>query len=145
MCQMSGSKWASMKYGYVRTGTDEQTTAPQFAALKCARCCHICEDEGVTGAHAKRPALSHASVVKNQCMTLPCPSACFTASPAFENLNSRAQTPRSGSLVQSVVTAIQIRHCHFFIAFRCEARAAGAGPRPRGDQARDDLFGGGKS
>jgi DNA invertase Pin-like site-specific DNA recombinase len=45
-----------MKYGYARTGTDDQTTALQLAALKRARCAHIYEDKGLTGAHAKRPA-----------------------------------------------------------------------------------------
>jgi Enterobacteriaceae phage serine recombinase len=41
-----------MKYGYART--DDQTTALQIAALKRARCTHISEDKGLTGAHAKR-------------------------------------------------------------------------------------------
>jgi DNA invertase Pin-like site-specific DNA recombinase len=47
-----------MKYGYARTSTDDQTIALQLAALKRARCSHIYEDKGLTGAHAKRPALS---------------------------------------------------------------------------------------
>jgi DNA invertase Pin-like site-specific DNA recombinase len=46
-----------MKYGYARTSTDDQTTALQLAALKRARCSHICEDKGLSGATAKRPAL----------------------------------------------------------------------------------------
>jgi DNA invertase Pin-like site-specific DNA recombinase len=46
-----------MKYGYARTSTDDQTTALQLAALKRARCSHIYEDKGLTGATAKRPAL----------------------------------------------------------------------------------------
>ena len=46
-----------MKYGYTRTSTDDQTTALQLAALKRARCSHIFEDKGVSGATAKRPAL----------------------------------------------------------------------------------------
>jgi DNA invertase Pin-like site-specific DNA recombinase len=47
-----------MKYGYARTSTDDQTTALQLAALKRARCPHVYEDKGLTGAHAKYPALS---------------------------------------------------------------------------------------
>jgi hypothetical protein len=47
-----------MKYGYARTSTDDQTTALQLAALKRARCAHVFEDKGVTGATIKRPALS---------------------------------------------------------------------------------------
>ena len=47
-----------MKYGYARTSTDDQTTALQLAALKRARCSHIFEDKGVSGATAKRPALA---------------------------------------------------------------------------------------
>lgn len=46
-----------MKYGYARTSTDDQTTALQLAALKHARCSHIFEDKGTSGANAKRPAL----------------------------------------------------------------------------------------
>jgi DNA invertase Pin-like site-specific DNA recombinase len=46
-----------MKYGYARTSTDDQTSALQLAALKRARCSHIFEDEGLTGATVKRPAL----------------------------------------------------------------------------------------
>ena len=46
-----------MKCGYARTSTDDQTTALQLAALKRARCSHICEDKGLSGATAKRPAL----------------------------------------------------------------------------------------
>lgn len=48
---------ASMKYGYARISTDDQTTALQLAALKRARCSHIFEDKGITGATIKRPAL----------------------------------------------------------------------------------------
>jgi DNA invertase Pin-like site-specific DNA recombinase len=47
-----------MKYGYARTSTDDQTTALQLAALKKARCPHIFEDKGLTGATTKRPALA---------------------------------------------------------------------------------------
>lgn len=47
-----------MKYGYARTSTDDQTTALQLAALKKARCTHIFEDKGLTGATTKRPALA---------------------------------------------------------------------------------------
>jgi len=46
-----------MKYGYARISTYDQTTAMQLAALKRARCSHIFEDKGLTGANAKRPAL----------------------------------------------------------------------------------------
>jgi DNA invertase Pin-like site-specific DNA recombinase len=46
-----------MKYGYARTSTGDQTTALQLAALKTARCSHIFEDQGLSGATAKRPAL----------------------------------------------------------------------------------------
>jgi DNA invertase Pin-like site-specific DNA recombinase len=47
-----------MKYGYARTSTDDQTTALQLAALRSARCAHIFEDKGVSGATAARPALA---------------------------------------------------------------------------------------
>lgn len=43
-----------MKYGYARTSTDDQTTALQMAALKGAKCAHIFEDKGQSGATAKR-------------------------------------------------------------------------------------------
>jgi DNA invertase Pin-like site-specific DNA recombinase len=46
-----------MKYGYARTSTDDQTTALQLAALKRARCSHLYEDKGLSGATCKRPAL----------------------------------------------------------------------------------------
>ena len=55
MRQMSGSRWGT-KYRYARTGTNDQTTALQLAALKRARCSHIYNDKGLTGAHANRPA-----------------------------------------------------------------------------------------
>ncbi len=47
-----------MKYGYARTSTDDQTTALQLAALKRAKCSHIFEDKGLSGATIKRPALA---------------------------------------------------------------------------------------
>jgi DNA invertase Pin-like site-specific DNA recombinase len=47
----------AMKYGYARTSTDDQTTALQLEALKQARCSHIFEDKGRSGATARRPAL----------------------------------------------------------------------------------------
>ena len=47
-----------MKYGYARTSTDDQTTALQLAALRSARCTHIFEDKGISGATANRPALA---------------------------------------------------------------------------------------
>jgi DNA invertase Pin-like site-specific DNA recombinase len=43
-----------MKYGYARTSDDDQSSALQVAALKRARCFHIYEDKGSTGAHAGR-------------------------------------------------------------------------------------------
>jgi DNA invertase Pin-like site-specific DNA recombinase len=46
-----------VKYGYARTSTGDQTTALQLAALKRARCSHIFEDRGHSGATVKRPAL----------------------------------------------------------------------------------------
>jgi DNA invertase Pin-like site-specific DNA recombinase len=49
---------SAMKYGYARTSTGDQTTALQLAALKRARCSHIFEDKGQSGATAKRPALA---------------------------------------------------------------------------------------
>ena len=51
---MSGSKWYHMKYGYVRTSTDGQTTTLQFVALKRSRCSHFFEDRGLSGPTAKR-------------------------------------------------------------------------------------------
>jgi DNA invertase Pin-like site-specific DNA recombinase len=48
---------AGMKYGYARTSTDDQTTALQLAALKRAKCTHVFEDKGLSGATTKRPAL----------------------------------------------------------------------------------------
>lgn len=47
-----------MKYGYARTSTDDQTTALQMEALKQARCSHIFEDKGRSGATVSRPALA---------------------------------------------------------------------------------------
>jgi DNA invertase Pin-like site-specific DNA recombinase len=47
-----------MKYGYARTSTDDQTTALQLAALRSARCAHIFEDKGISGATPARPALA---------------------------------------------------------------------------------------
>ena len=47
-----------MRYGYARTSTDDQTTALQLAALKKARCAHIFEDKGQSGASTTRPALA---------------------------------------------------------------------------------------
>lgn len=46
-----------MKYGYPRTSTDDQTTAMQLEALKRARCVHVFEDRGKSGATMQRPAL----------------------------------------------------------------------------------------
>jgi DNA invertase Pin-like site-specific DNA recombinase len=47
-----------MKYGYARTSTDDQTTALQLAVSNAPECAHIHEDKGLTGATAKRPALT---------------------------------------------------------------------------------------
>jgi DNA invertase Pin-like site-specific DNA recombinase len=46
-----------MKYGYARTSTDDQTTTLWLAALIHARCSHIYEDEGLSGATSKPPVL----------------------------------------------------------------------------------------
>jgi DNA invertase Pin-like site-specific DNA recombinase len=46
-----------MKYGYARVSTDDQTTALQRATLTRAGCKTIFEDEGISGATTKRPAL----------------------------------------------------------------------------------------
>ena len=47
-----------MKYGYARVSKDEQNPAMQLAALEAAGCSRTFTDEGVSGAVAKRPALS---------------------------------------------------------------------------------------
>ena len=47
-----------MKYGYARVSKDEQNPAMQLAALEAAGCRQTFTDEGVSGAVAKRPALS---------------------------------------------------------------------------------------
>jgi DNA invertase Pin-like site-specific DNA recombinase len=47
-----------MKYGYARVSKDEQNPAMQLAALEKARCHRMFSDEGISGAVAKRPALS---------------------------------------------------------------------------------------
>jgi DNA invertase Pin-like site-specific DNA recombinase len=44
-------------YGYARVSTDDQTTALQIDALKKAGCHPIFKDNGISGAHMKRPAL----------------------------------------------------------------------------------------
>ncbi len=49
-----------MKYGYARTSTDQTDRCLQLAALKRARCSHIYEDKGLSGATSKRPALGVA-------------------------------------------------------------------------------------
>jgi DNA invertase Pin-like site-specific DNA recombinase len=46
-----------MKYGYARVSTDDQSPALQLAALKRAGCKTIFNDEGLSGATAKRSAL----------------------------------------------------------------------------------------
>ena len=47
-----------MKYGYARVSKDEQNPAMQLAALEAAGCHQMFTDEGMSGAVAKRPALS---------------------------------------------------------------------------------------
>ena len=47
-----------MKYGYARVSKDEQNPAMQLAALEKAGCRQTFTDEGISGAVAKRPALS---------------------------------------------------------------------------------------
>ena len=46
-----------MKYGYARVSTDDQTPALQLAALKKAGCSTIFNDDGLSGATIKHPAL----------------------------------------------------------------------------------------
>lgn len=46
-----------MNYGYARVSTGDQSTALQLAALKRAGCKTVFQDEGLSGATAKRPAL----------------------------------------------------------------------------------------
>jgi|RhiMetdeSRZDD1v2_1073273.scaffolds.fasta_scaffold246302_3 DNA invertase Pin-like site-specific DNA recombinase len=46
-----------LKYGYARVSTDDQNTALQLAALKKAGCKQVFQDEGLSGATTKRPAL----------------------------------------------------------------------------------------
>lgn len=46
-----------MKYGYARTNTDGETIASRLASLRRARCSHIFEEKGLSGATAKRPHL----------------------------------------------------------------------------------------
>ena len=57
LCFISVFHNEAVKYGYARTSTGDQTTALQLAALKKARCAHIFEDQGLSGANARRPAL----------------------------------------------------------------------------------------
>ena len=47
-----------MKYGYARVSKDEQNPAMQLAALEAAGCRQTFTDEGVSGAVARRPALT---------------------------------------------------------------------------------------
>jgi DNA invertase Pin-like site-specific DNA recombinase len=46
-----------MKYGYARVSTDDQNSAMQLTALRQAGCKTVFEDEGISGATTKRPAL----------------------------------------------------------------------------------------
>jgi DNA invertase Pin-like site-specific DNA recombinase len=45
------------KYGYARVSTDDQTTDLQIDALKKSGCKSIFKDQGISGAHMKRPDL----------------------------------------------------------------------------------------
>jgi Enterobacteriaceae phage serine recombinase len=47
-----------MKYGYTRVSTDDQSPALQLAALKRAGCKEIFNNEGLSGATRRRPALA---------------------------------------------------------------------------------------
>ena len=47
-----------MKYDYARVSTDDQNTDMQLTALKNGGCKKIYKDEGLSGATAKRPALT---------------------------------------------------------------------------------------
>lgn len=47
-----------MKYGSARVSTEDQSPALQLTALKCVGCKAIFQDEGLSGATVKRPALS---------------------------------------------------------------------------------------
>jgi len=47
-----------MRYGYARVSTDDQSTALQLAALRRAGCKTLFQDEGISGATIKRPALT---------------------------------------------------------------------------------------
>jgi DNA invertase Pin-like site-specific DNA recombinase len=47
-----------MKYGYARVSTSDQNTALQLSALKKAGCKRVFQDEGISGATTKRPALA---------------------------------------------------------------------------------------
>jgi len=51
----------SMKYGYARVSTDDQTPALQLAALKKAVCKTIFKDEGVLEPSATAPPFRGAS------------------------------------------------------------------------------------
>lgn len=56
--------------GYARTSTDDQTTALQLAALNKAGCHTIHQDQGISGAIRKRPALSRclAALESGDCL-----------------------------------------------------------------------------
>jgi len=56
--------------GYARTSTDDQTTALQLAALEKAGCQIIHQDQGISGAIRKRPALSRclAALESGDCL-----------------------------------------------------------------------------
>ena len=47
MLQISSAKMKTMKYGYARMSTDDQTTALQLAALKKVGCKTVFKDEGL--------------------------------------------------------------------------------------------------
>jgi hypothetical protein len=52
------SEEESMKCGYARVSTDDQSPAPQLTGLKRTRCRTIFKNEGPSGATIKRPALA---------------------------------------------------------------------------------------
>ena len=59
-----------MKYGYARVSTGDQNTAMQLTALKRAGCKKIFKDEGLSGATAKRPALTRCLKARQKGDTL---------------------------------------------------------------------------
>jgi hypothetical protein len=50
-----------IKYGHARTGTDDQTTALQLAALRRARCFHVYDDKRFIRGQRKAAAFARCS------------------------------------------------------------------------------------